>query len=153
MRRRPRSRPQGQGGLDGKRKKGLFVSMRQPFLPGHSSHRPSSMSSSISLLMFSSPDLIILPQVHDDAGLLACGTLSETYLQAVSRRPGPHRGLDLQPGEAGPSWTSGHRQSGRSRRSKLPPGGECRTHCSLVSPGTGVPGPVDAPGPVLPQFS
>lgn len=48
----------------------------------------------------SSPDFTILPQIHDDARLLARGTLPETYLQAAGGRPGPHCGLDLQPGEA-----------------------------------------------------
>lgn len=40
-------------------------------------------------------DLAVLLQVHDDAGLLARGALSETYFQAAGGRPGPHRGLDL----------------------------------------------------------
>lgn len=47
-------------------------------------------------------DLTVLLQVHDDAGLLACSALSETYVQAAGGRPGPHCGLDLQPGRAAP---------------------------------------------------
>lgn len=58
-------------------------------------------TSALSLSVLSpDPDLTILPQLHDDERLLARGPLSETHLQAAGGRPGPHRGLDLQPGES-----------------------------------------------------
>lgn len=68
---------------------GVVIVREQP--PGH----PSLLWSSLS-------DLPILRQVHDDAGLLARSALSETHVQTAGGRPGPHCGLDLQPGRAGP---------------------------------------------------
>ena len=120
-------------------------------LPGHSNHGPSALSLVISSGP-PSPALTGLPQVHDDARLLARGTLSKTYLQAAGGRPGPHRGLDLQPGEAALPRPSG--PAGRVLSESLLPllqGGECGSSV-LLSPPTGVPGPINAPGPVLPQL-
>lgn len=119
-------------------------------LPGHSSRGPSALS-----LVFSSgppsPALTGLPQVHDDARLLARGTLSKTYLQAAGGRPGPHSGLDLQPGEAALPRPSGPAGRVLSEFLLPLPGGECGSSV-LLSPPTGVPGPINAPGPVLPQL-